>query len=62
MKKERKIVNWCIPVPVEFDNSVEEALKTDLHATKSELVRDAVRRLLEKEYPKNPKSKRRTRA
>ena len=49
MSKEKKTVNWCIPVPIEFDNRVEKSLETDSHATKSELVRDAVRRLLKEQ-------------
>jgi Arc/MetJ-type ribon-helix-helix transcriptional regulator len=46
--KERKdVVNWCIPVTRQMDVQVEQAVASDSHVSKSELVRDAVRRLLD---------------
>jgi len=49
MTKERKTVNWNVVVSVDFDRQVEEAVSLGIRASKSELIRDAVRRLLEKE-------------
>ena len=37
---------WNIPVTIPLDDAVKEALKVDMHVSKSDLVRDAVRRLL----------------
>lgn len=43
-----KIVKrWNIPVPVFLDEALEEAVRRDTHSTKSDFVRDAVRRRLE---------------
>jgi len=44
---EKKIF-WNIPVPKPLDEAVEEAVATDMHASKSEFVRDAVRKELER--------------
>jgi Arc/MetJ-type ribon-helix-helix transcriptional regulator len=44
-KKERK--NWNIPVPKTLDDALEHAVTMDSHSSKSEFVRDAVRRRLE---------------
>ena len=41
-------VNWNIPVPKPLDEAVEEVVNTDMHASKSEFVRDAVRKELER--------------
>jgi len=50
MAKERKEIRyWNIPVPAELDDKVEEHIKKNLHVSKAELIRDAVRRLLELE-------------
>lgn len=46
MNKEKKVMNWCIPVPRELNAQVEKAVALDSHMSKSEFVRDAVRRLL----------------
>lgn len=43
-EENRKIL---IPLPAYLDDAIEEAVRTDSHISKSELVRDAVRRLLE---------------
>ena len=43
-----KIVKrWNIPVPVVLDEALEEAVRLGTHSTKSDFVRDAVRRRLE---------------
>jgi Arc/MetJ-type ribon-helix-helix transcriptional regulator len=39
--------NWNIPVPKTLDDALEEAVRLDTHSTKSDFVRDAVRRRLE---------------
>ena len=39
---------WCIPVTEELDRQVEEALSRDTHVSKSEFVRDVVRRHIDK--------------
>jgi Arc/MetJ-type ribon-helix-helix transcriptional regulator len=39
--------NWNIPVPKTLDQALEEAVEKDMHSTKSDFVRDAVRRRLE---------------
>jgi Arc/MetJ-type ribon-helix-helix transcriptional regulator len=51
MSKERKTANWNVVVSVDFDRQVEEAVSQGIRASKSELIRDAVRRLLEKRKP-----------
>ena len=38
---------WCIPVTIALDVAVEQAVRKDSHISKSEFVRDAVRRMLE---------------
>ncbi|MEM2440534.1 MAG: hypothetical protein QXK93_06975 [Candidatus Bathyarchaeia archaeon] len=47
MGKRKDLAYWNIPVPRALDEAVEKAVKIDLHISKSDLVRDAVRRLLE---------------
>jgi len=39
--------NWNIPVPKTLDDALEKAVTLDSHSSKSEFVRDAVRRRLE---------------
>lgn len=46
MVKRKDITTWCIPVPRALDKAVEDAVKSDYHITKSDLVRDAVREKL----------------
>jgi Arc/MetJ-type ribon-helix-helix transcriptional regulator len=38
---------WCIPVTKTLDDALEQAVTLDSHSSKSEFVRDAVRRRLE---------------
>ena len=38
---------WCIPVSKTLDDALEKAVSEDSHSSKSEFVRDAVRRRLE---------------
>ena len=40
-------VHWNIPVSKVLDEALEEAVRKDTHSTKSDFVRDAVRRRLE---------------
>ena len=44
---EQKKTNWCIPVTKTLDAALEQAVALDSHSSKSEFVRDAVRRRLE---------------
>ena len=44
-KQEKK--NWNIPVSKTLDDALELAVTADSHSSKSEFVRDAVRRRLE---------------
>lgn len=46
MGKRKDLAYWNIPVPRALDEAVEKAVEIDLHISKSDLVRDAVRRLL----------------
>ena len=46
MTKKQK-TNWNIPVPKTLDDALEKAVSEDSHNSKSEFVRDAVRRRLE---------------
>jgi Arc/MetJ-type ribon-helix-helix transcriptional regulator len=39
--------NWSIPVSRTLDDALEQAVNLDSHSSKSEFVRDAVRRRLE---------------
>ena len=39
--------NWNIPVPRALDDALEQVLTADSHVSKSEFVRDCVRRKLE---------------
>jgi len=45
--KRKGITYWNIPVPKPLNDAVEEALRKNMYISKSALVRDAVRRLLE---------------
>jgi Arc/MetJ-type ribon-helix-helix transcriptional regulator len=44
-KQEKR--NWNIPVSKTLDDALEKAVDQDSHSSKSEFVRDAVRRRLE---------------
>jgi len=46
MGKRKDLKYWNIPVTKTLDQAVEEAVKVDMHVSKSDLIRDAVRRLL----------------
>ena len=46
MGKRKDLTYWNIPVTRALDEAVEKAVKADMHVSKSDLVRDAVRRLL----------------
>jgi len=46
MEKQKEMTMWSIPVTKTLDEAVEEAVKSDMHVSKSDLVRDAVRQLL----------------
>ena len=46
MGKRKDLAYWNIPVPKALDEAVERAVKSDMHVSKSDFVRDAVRRLL----------------
>jgi len=41
------LVNWNIPVPKLLDDALEEAVRNQTYVSKSDFVRDAVRRRLE---------------
>lgn len=45
--KKKMSTRWNIPVPKVLDDALEEAVRRDMHSTKSDFVRDAVRRRLE---------------
>lgn len=44
---EQEKTKWIVTVPISLNEAVNEAILKDSHATKSEFVRDAVRRRLE---------------
>lgn len=44
---EKVRIKWCIPVTKTLDEALEQAVTVDSHSSKSEFVRDAVRRRLE---------------
>ena len=46
MTKQDK-TRWLVPVAVTLNNALMEAVLRDSHSTKSEFIRDAVRRKLE---------------
>ncbi len=46
MREKREMTMWSIPVTKRLDEAVEQAVNSDMHVTKSDLVRDAVRQLL----------------
>jgi hypothetical protein len=47
IQKKEKHPFWNIPVSKVLDDAVEEAVRRDMHSTKSDFIRDAVRRKLE---------------
>lgn len=46
-RKSKDKRTWNIPVTPALDDALEEAVRRDTHSTKSDFVRDAVRRRLE---------------
>jgi metal-responsive CopG/Arc/MetJ family transcriptional regulator len=48
MEKEKDITYWNIPVPKLLDEALEAAIKRNWHRTKTEFIRELVRRELEK--------------
>jgi len=48
MSRKKGTTTWCIPVPKTLDSALEMAVELDTHASKSDFVRDAVRRELER--------------
>jgi Arc/MetJ-type ribon-helix-helix transcriptional regulator len=44
---EQEKAKWILTVPLSLDKAIKEAILKDSHATKSEFIRDAVRRRLE---------------
>jgi len=44
--RKKELTNWNIRVTRALDEAVEEAVRQDMHVSKSDLVRDAVRQLL----------------
>ena len=46
MSKREDMIRWCISVTKALDEAVEKAVQTGMYASKSDFVRDAVRRLL----------------
>jgi Arc/MetJ-type ribon-helix-helix transcriptional regulator len=53
MSKNKEKTKWSIPVSKTLDDAVERAIDLDLHSTKSDFVRDAVRKRLEEMGFKN---------
>lgn len=47
MTEHNDKIKWCIPVTKTLDDALEKAVTLDSHSSKSEFVRDAVRRRLE---------------
>lgn len=46
-KNGKPRIKWSIPAPILLDEALEKAVRLDTHSTKSDFVRDAVRRRLE---------------
>jgi Arc/MetJ-type ribon-helix-helix transcriptional regulator len=47
-KENSKNVMWTLVVPKTLDEAVENAVKRDMHISKSELIREAVKEKLER--------------
>jgi hypothetical protein len=41
---QAKRIKWCVPVTATLDSALEKAVSEETHSSKSEFVRDAVRR------------------
>ena len=48
MGNEERITYWNIPVPKPLNDALEAAIKRDWHRTKTEFIRELVRRELRK--------------
>jgi len=48
MRNNEEITYWNIPVPKPLNDALEAAIKRDWHRTKTEFIRELVRRELEK--------------
>jgi Arc/MetJ-type ribon-helix-helix transcriptional regulator len=48
MEKEKGITYWNVPVPKPLDEALEEAIKRNWHRTKTEFIREVVRKELER--------------
>ncbi len=46
MGKRKDLVYWNIPVTKSLDMTLKEAIRQDMHNTKSDLIREAVREKL----------------
>lgn len=46
MGKREDLAYWDVPVTKSLDMAVEEAVRRDMHNTKADLIRDAVREKL----------------
>lgn len=51
MSPSGKTVFWHVPVTVALDRAVEEAIRRDMHSTKADLIREAVREKLKEMEP-----------
>jgi Arc/MetJ-type ribon-helix-helix transcriptional regulator len=45
--RKKQEITWMVRVAPELDRAVEELVKKDMHVSKSDLIRDAVRRFVE---------------
>ena len=45
--RKNKLIRWNIPAPKILDDALEAAVRTGTHSTKSDFIRDVVRRKLE---------------
>lgn len=52
IQKKKQEIEWRVRVHESMDNVVEDAVAMDMHTTKSELIKDAVRRYLEEKFPR----------
>jgi Arc/MetJ-type ribon-helix-helix transcriptional regulator len=48
MGKRKDIHYWNVPVTKTLDRAVENAIKIDMHNTKADLIREAVREKLDR--------------
>jgi len=51
IQKKKQEIEWRVRVHESMDSVVENAVAMDMHTTKSELIKDAVRRYLEEKFP-----------